>query len=29
MTFAAPTTPGTYPFHCRYHANMHGVLTVQ
>jgi plastocyanin len=29
MTFTAPTTPGTYPFHCRYHANMHGVLTVQ
>jgi plastocyanin len=24
----APTTPGTYPFHCKYHANMHGVLTV-
>jgi plastocyanin len=28
-TFNAPSTPGTYPFHCRYHANMHGVLTVQ
>ncbi|WP_349254685.1 cupredoxin domain-containing protein [Mycobacterium sp.] len=25
----APTTPGTYPFHCRYHANMHGSLIVQ
>jgi plastocyanin len=29
VTFTAPTTPGTYPLHCRYHANMHGVLTVQ
>jgi len=29
MSFTAPTTPGTYPFHCKYHANMHGVLTVQ
>ena len=28
-TFAAPTTPGVYPFHCKYHANMHGSLTVQ
>jgi plastocyanin len=28
-TFAAPTTPGTYPFHCKYHASMHGTLTVQ
>jgi plastocyanin len=28
-TFTAPTTPGTYPFHCRYHANMQGTLTVQ
>jgi plastocyanin len=28
-TFTAPTTPGTYPFHCKFHANMHGVLTVQ
>jgi plastocyanin len=27
--FTAPTTPGTYPFHCKYHSNMHGVLTVQ
>lgn len=27
--FAAPTTPGSYPFHCKYHANMHGVLTVR
>ena len=29
MHFTAPTTPGTYAFHCKYHANMHGVLTVQ
>jgi plastocyanin len=28
-SFTAPTTPGTYPFHCKYHPNMHGVLTVQ
>jgi plastocyanin len=28
-TFTAPTSPGTYPFHCKYHANMHGSLTVQ
>lgn len=27
--FTAPTTPGTYAFHCKYHTNMHGVLTVQ
>lgn len=28
-TFTAPTAPGTYPFVCKYHANMHGTLTVQ
>jgi len=28
-SFTASTTPGTYPFHCKYHANMHGLLTVQ
>ncbi len=28
-TFTAPMTPGTYDFHCKYHANMHGSLTVQ
>jgi plastocyanin len=28
-TFTAPMTPGTYPIHCKYHANMHGMLTVQ
>ncbi|WP_237752600.1 cupredoxin domain-containing protein [Mycolicibacterium aromaticivorans] len=27
-TLTAPTTPGSYPFHCKYHANMQGVLTV-
>jgi len=27
-TLTAPTTPGTYPFHCKYHSNMHAVLTV-
>ncbi|MEO6998537.1 MAG: cupredoxin domain-containing protein [Terracoccus sp.] len=27
-TMTAPTKPGTYPFHCTYHANMHGVLVV-
>jgi plastocyanin len=28
-TLTAPMTPGTYDFHCKYHANMHGSLTVQ
>jgi plastocyanin len=28
-TFTAPTAPGTYPFHCKYHSDMHGTLTVQ
>lgn len=27
-TITAPTKPGKYPFHCKYHANMHGVLVV-
>ena len=27
--FTAPMAPGTYPFHCKYHATMHGSLTVQ
>lgn len=27
-TITAPTKPGKYPFHCTYHANMHGVLVV-
>ncbi|MDQ2755961.1 MAG: cupredoxin domain-containing protein [Actinomycetota bacterium] len=28
-TFVAPSKPGSYPFHCIYHANMHGVLVVK
>jgi plastocyanin len=28
-SFTAPTTPGTYAFHCTYHSNMHGMLVVQ
>jgi plastocyanin len=28
-TFTAPSTPGSYPFHCTFHGNMHGVLVVQ
>ncbi|HEV2885434.1 MAG TPA: cupredoxin domain-containing protein [Jatrophihabitans sp.] len=27
--FMAPTKPGSYPFHCTYHSNMHGVLVVK
>lgn len=27
-TFTAPRTAGTYPFHCTYHATMHGKLVV-
>jgi plastocyanin len=29
VTFKAPTTPGTYAFHCAYHSNMHGTLIVK
>lgn len=29
ITFTAPTKPGTYTFHCRYHASMHGTLIVK
>ncbi|MGZ4508543.1 MAG: cupredoxin domain-containing protein [Blastococcus sp.] len=29
VTFTAPSTPGTYAFHCTYHSNMHGVLVVK
>ena len=29
VNFTAPTKPGQYPFHCAYHASMHGMLTVQ
>jgi len=28
-SFTAPMEPGSYPFHCSYHSNMHGVLVVQ
>jgi plastocyanin len=28
-TLTAPATPGTCPFHCKYHANMRGSSTVQ
>lgn len=28
-TLTAPAEPGGYPFHCKYHANMSGTLTVQ
>jgi len=27
-TFTAPATPGTYPYICIFHAQMHGILTV-
>lgn len=27
-TFVAPDKPGTYKFHCNFHANMHGSLIV-
>ena len=27
-SFTAPTQPGSYPFHCDYHGNMHGTLVV-
>jgi plastocyanin len=27
--FKAPDKPGSYPFHCTYHSNMHGVLIVK
>jgi plastocyanin len=28
-TFTAPTQPGTYPYHCIFHGNMKGTLTVK
>ncbi len=28
-TFTAPSSPGSYAFHCNFHGNMHGSLTVQ
>jgi plastocyanin len=27
-TFTAPAKPGSYPFGCSYHPNMHGTLVV-
>ncbi|MEO6700560.1 MAG: cupredoxin domain-containing protein [Jatrophihabitantaceae bacterium] len=29
VSFKAPTKPGSYPFHCNFHSNMHGVLVVK
>jgi plastocyanin len=29
VTFTAPTTPGSYAFHCIFHSNMNGVLVVE
>jgi len=28
-SFTAPTTPGSYPFHCTFHTVMHGTLIVR
>ncbi|MFF1383168.1 cupredoxin domain-containing protein [Arthrobacter sp. NPDC058288] len=28
-TFTAPSAPGSYPYHCTYHPNMHGMLIVK
>lgn len=28
-SFTAPRKPGSYPFHCAYHADMHGKLVVK
>jgi plastocyanin len=28
-TFTAPTKPGSYPFHCSLHPEMHGTLVVK
>jgi plastocyanin len=29
VTFSAPSTAGSFDFHCEYHANMHGTLVVK
>ena len=28
VVLTAPTTPGTYGYHCSYHSDMHGTLVV-
>lgn len=28
VTFTAPSKAGSYPFHCMFHSNMHGMLKV-
>jgi plastocyanin len=28
-TFTAPSKPGSYPYHCKYHGNMHATLVVK
>jgi plastocyanin len=28
-TFTAPDRPGSYPYHCIFHSDMHGTLTVK
>lgn len=29
VTFKAPTVPGSYAYHCTFHANMHGSVVVK
>ena len=29
VTFTAPSKPGAFAYHCTYHSNMHGTLTVK
>ena len=29
VSFTAPMRPGTYPYHCRYHSDMHSALIVR
>lgn len=29
VTFTAPMKPGSYPFHCTFHSEMHGTLVVK
>jgi plastocyanin len=28
-TLTAPSKPGSYPYHCKYHSTMHGMLVVK